>query len=320
MKKKIKIWMLVLMIIPLASGCINISLFPKSGRLKEEVITGKGEDKIVLVDVSGFISERAEGGLVKKPDMVSRIKEELTLAEKDDKVKAILLRINSPGGTITASDLIYHEVQRFKKKTGKKVIVSIMDLGASGAYYISMAADKIIAHPTSVTGSIGVIMMHVNFEGLMEKVGVGAESIKSGKLKDLGTPIKPLTPEAREVLQGVIDDMYHRFLAVIAEGRRNLSPEQIKRLADGRIFTASQAMKLGLVDKIGYLDDVIDLTKSEAGIKEAKVITYKRSRGYTNNIYSQTFHQPEPPFSAWGIDPKQLLQGGSPQFLYLWTP
>jgi len=321
LKNRLTLWFFVVPMIFFLSGCIyNISLLPKTGPLQETVVSGKGINKIALIDISGFISEEKPSGLIPQPDMVSRLKEELTAAAKDDKVKAVLLRVNSPGGTITASDLIYHEVLQFKKKTGKKVIVSILDLGASGAYYIAMAADKIISHPTSVVGSIGVIMMHVNFEGLMEKVGVSAEAIKSGPLKDMGTPVKPLTSESRDVLQGVIDNMYERFLMVITENRKNLSAEQIRKLADGRIYTASEALELGLVDSMGYLDEAIELTQSEAGISEAKVILYSRGEGTKNNIYSQVLQKPEAPFSAWGINPKQLLQGRAPKFLYLWMP
>ncbi len=313
--------LLVFLLSGLSSGCIyNISLLPKPGPLKEMVLSGEGIHKIALIDISGFISKEKPQGLIQSPDMVSRIKEELTVAEKDENVKAVLLRINSPGGTITASDLIYHEVMQFKKKTGKKVIASIMDVGASGAYYIAMAADKLVVHPTSVTGSIGVIMMHMNLEGLMEKVGISAESIKSGPLKDMGSPVKALSTESRAVLQGVIDDMYQRFLSVIKTGRKNLTADQIETLADGRIYTSSEALEVGLVDQIGYLEEVIELTQSEAGIKEAKVVVYSRSGGIKNNIYSEMFVKPERPFSVWGIDPKHLLQGGSAQFLYLWMP
>lgn len=321
LKNRIVLWFFIVPLIFLLSGCIyNISLFPKVGPLRETLVSGKGVNKIALIDISGFISEEKPSGLVARPDMVSRLKEELTAAAKDDKVKAILLRVNSPGGTITASDLIYHEVLQFKKKTGKKVIVSILDLGTSGAYYIAMAADKIVVHPTSVIGSIGVIMMHVNFEGLMKKVGVSAESIKSGPLKDMGSPMRPLSAESRGVLQGVIDDMYERFLMVIRENRKNLSAARIRKLADGRVYTASEALEFGLVDQIGYLDEAIELTQSEAGISEAKVILYSRGDGIKNNIYSQVLQRPETPFSAWGINPKQLLQAGAPKFLYLWMP
>ena len=305
----------------LVSGCVyNISLLPQPGPLEEKVVEGSGKDKILLLDVAGVISEEKPDGWVEKPDMVARIKEELKKAEADKAVKAVVLRINSPGGTVTASDIIYHEIVSFKERTGRKVIASIGDVGASGGYYIAMASDRILALPTTITGSIGVIMLHVNLQGLMEKVGVGAESIKSGAHKDMGIPTKPLAPEDRELFQTMINNMYARFLEVVGQGRKGLSADRIKTLADGRIYTATQAKEAGLIDDIGYLDQAIDLAKSEAGIKEAKVILYSRSGEYTNNIYSQAIQKEANPLATWGIDPKRLLQGGSAKFLYLWMP
>lgn len=319
-----KKWMFVgfgLVLSLLTSGCVyNISLFQKMEPLQEQLLEGSGGEKILLIDISGVISEEKEGGIVEGIDMVARVKEELRRAAEDKSVKAIVLRVNSPGGTVTASDLIYHEIRRFKERTGTKVIASILDVGASGAYYISMSADKIVAHPTSVTGSIGVIMLHVNLQGLLEKVGVGAEPIKSGANKDLGSPLKPLSPEDRRVLQGIINSMYGRFLEVIVEGRPELSPERIKELADGRVYTSVDAKEFGLIDQIGYLDEAIDLAKSEAGIQQAKVVLYKRPHQYKNNIYSEAFQKAANPLTVWGVDPKSLLQGGPAKFLYLWMP
>lgn len=306
----------------LLSGCIHnyISLFPQPGPVVEQVVDGSGKDKILLIDISGVISEEKPDGLIDRPDMVARVKEELKKAEGDKAVKAVVLRINSPGGTVTASDIIYHEVRRFKERTGRKVIASIMDVGASGGYYIAMAADRIFAHPTTVTGSIGVIMLHVNLQGLMEKVGVGAEAIKSGENKDLGLPTKPLSPEDREIFQKMINDMYARFLEVVQQGRQGLAADRIRTLADGRIYTAKEAMEVGLIDQIGYLDQAIDLAKSEAGLKEAQVILYAQPGAYNNNIYSEAIRKEANPLSAWGIDPKRLLQGNSAKLLYLWMP
>ncbi|MFQ5597249.1 MAG: signal peptide peptidase SppA [Nitrospiria bacterium] len=302
-------------------GCFyNISLLPETKPLQESVVGGSGVDKIVLINVSGFISEQKPSGLIDKPDMVARIKEELNRAAQDKDVKGILLKINSPGGTVTASDLIYNEILQFKKKTGKTVTASILDLGTSGAYYIAMAADQVLVHPTSVIGSIGVIMLHVNVEGLMKKVGVGAESIKSGVNKDLGSPLKPLSPEGRGILQVIIDNMHARFLKVIEAGREGLSPQRIQDLADGRVYTAAEAKASGLVDDIAYLDQAIDITKAKAGIQKARLVIYARGGEYKNNIYSQALQPSADPLTQWGIDPKTLLRGGSPRFLYLWSP
>jgi len=168
-----------------SSGCsfISVSLVPYVEPLRETTLMGKGKEKVLIVEISGIISEeekRGIAGLSGEPDMVARIKEELKTAAKDKHVKAVVLRINSPGGTVTASDMIYHEIEQFKKKTNNKVIACIMDLGASGGYYVAVSADRIIAHPTTVTGSIGVIMLNLSVEGLLQKIGVKDTSIKTG--------------------------------------------------------------------------------------------------------------------------------------------
>lgn len=303
------------------TGCVfNISLFPTIEPLQEKILEGSGKEKIALIDLSGLISDEKEDGIMDLPDMVARVKEELSSAASDKAVKAIILRINSPGGTVTASDLIYHEVQLFKEQTGKTVIAAITDIGTSGAYYIAMAADQIVAHPTAVTGSIGVIMLHINLQGLMEKIGVGAESIKSGRHKDLGLPTQPLSAEGREILQGVIDTMYGRFLDVVAVGRKGLAPEKIRSLADGRIYSAREAKELGLVDEIGYLEQAIDSAKSKTGLKKATVIMYRRPHEFKSNIYSKTNKRVIDSLPSFGIVPDHFLERGYTKFLYLWIP
>lgn len=301
------------------SGCMfNVSLFPDVKPLQESVLQGKGKAKVAIIDVSGVISEEGTDGMVEAPGMVARIKEGLTLAASDEAVKAVVLRINSPGGTVTASDLIYHEIQQFKRQTGRPVIAAIVDIGASGGYYIAMAADQIIAHPTSITGSIGVIMLHINLQGLMEKVGVGAESIKSGALKDMGSPTKPLSLESRQIIHGVIDDMYGRFLDVVVQGRAALTREKIKALSDGRIYTATEAKGHGLIDRIGYLDEAVEMAKTKAGIQEAQVIIYQRPHEFKTTIYSKLAAAHSP--SLLGMNARDMILGGSTKFMYLWIP
>ena len=197
--------------------------------------------------------------------MVAQIKEQLIRAGDDSHVKAVVLRINSPGGTVTASDIIYHELQAFKERRKIPVIASIMDVGASGGYYVAMAADKVMVHPSSVTGSLGVIMMTVNARGLLEKIGLEANTITSGPRKDMGSPFRTMTDEERGIFHSVIMSFYERFLNVIHEGRKNLSPETIRKFADGRIYSGEQATAIGLVDGIGYLDDAIDVAKRKPG-------------------------------------------------------
>ena len=191
--------------LPLA-GCITINLMPSTGPLKETQVSGTGAAKILMIDLSGVISSRdQESSLGEKPNMVAEIKEELSRAAEDDKVKAVVLRINSPGGTVAASDILYHEVKAFKEKRKIPVVASIMDVGASGGYYVAAAADRIIAHPASVTGSVGVIMLTVNAQGLLEKIGVQTTAVTSGPRKDMGSPFRPMTPEERAIFQSVID-------------------------------------------------------------------------------------------------------------------
>ena len=172
------------------SGCVTINLIPSPGPLRENVLEGEGDSKVLLIELSGLISSQDRSGVLQRPNLVAHMKEMLSLAEKDSDIKAIVIRINSPGGTVTASDVLYHEVLKFKKKRDIPVITSIMDLGTSGGYYVAAAGDAIIAHPSSVTGSIGVIMLTVNASGLLEKIGVEATAVTSGPRKDMGSPLR----------------------------------------------------------------------------------------------------------------------------------
>ncbi len=308
-----------------SSGCsfISISLVPSVEPLKETTVSGSGKDKILIIDISGIISgekRRGLAGLSDEPDMVARIKEELKMAARDKHMKAIILRINSPGGTVTASDMIYHEIEQFKKNTDRKVIACIMDLGASGGYYVAVSADKIIAHPTTVTGSIGVIMLNLSVEGLLQKIGVKDTSIKTGEHKDMGSPLKTMTDEERKIFQGIMDNMYERFLSVIAETRKELTPEKLRSLADGRIYTSQQALESGLIDQIGYLDEAILMAKEAAGLTEARVVIYHRPGAYKNNIYSHLSSAGFGTINLLNFDLKSFVNSGTPSFMYLWAP
>ncbi len=301
-------------------GCafIKASLIPTPKPLRETTISGTGKNKILLVDISGIITERKRStltGLAEKPSLISRLREELDKASKDSKIKAIVLRINSPGGTVTASDIIYHEIKEIKKKRPIKVIAALMDIGTSGAYYAALSADKIVAHPTSITGSIGVVVLKFNLESLLRKVGIEDESVKSGDKKDFMSPLRPQTAEERKILQGIIDELHQQFIDVIAKERDGINIEEIKRNADGRIFTSDRAFELKLIDQIGYLEEAIELAKIEAGITEAKVIAYRRPEEWRTNIYSSAdTHQFFALLSHFFMDTM------TPQFMYLWVP
>jgi len=312
---------LVLLFVGLSvSGCtFNFTLLPGQGPLQEIQVGGTGAAKVLLIEVSGMISSQEKDGLIPAPSLLARIKEQLAKATQDDQVKAVVLRINSPGGTVTASDIIHHELKAFKASRKIPIIASIMDLGTSGGYYIAAAADTVLAHPSSVTGSIGVIMLTINARGLLEKVGVEATAVTSGPRKDMGSPFRVMAPEERAIFQGLIDSFYQRFLTIVQEGRPQLQMEQIKKLADGRIYTGDQAKAAGLVDDLGYLEDAIELAKKKAKLPEARVVTYQRPGEYSNNIYSKLL-APGPLAGFADLDIMALARGGTPQFMYLWMP
>jgi protease-4 len=305
----------------LQAGCITVNLIQPPGPVQETLLSGTGDAKVLLLDLSGVIGSQDGNGLIPQPNMLATFKEELGRASKDDKIKAVVVRINSPGGTVTASDILYHELKTFKAAKKVPIVVSMMDVAASGGYYLAMAGDSLLVHPSTVTGSIGVIMLTVNARGLLEKVGVEANAITSGPRKDMGSPFRLMTAEEKAIFQGVIDSFYQRFLAVVQEGRPNLSAEQIKKLADGRIYSGEQAKAAGLVDDIGYLDEAIDQAKKKAGLKEAKIVTYRRPGEYQNNIYSRVLQGGGSGFASLAnIDLLSMVRGGTPQFMYLWMP
>ncbi|HUG38294.1 MAG TPA: signal peptide peptidase SppA [Candidatus Limnocylindrales bacterium] len=308
----------------LLAGCsvISIDFQPRIRPLDEETVEGSGRAKILMLDLSGVLADETVSFSLGTPPprvpLLARVREELRKAEEDDQVRALVLRINSPGGTITASDIIYREIRAFKERRKIPVVAAIMDVGASGGYYAALAADRILAHPTTVTGSIGVVMLTVNAQGLLEKIGVAPMAIKSGDKKDAGSPFRPLTPEERAIFQAVIDEMHGRFVSLIVESRK-IPEARVRALADGRVYTAEQARALGLVDRIGYLDEAVDMAKRAAGLDSARVIMYHRPREYRANFYSTT---PAPvPAGEALLAPLSALGGGAaPRFLYLWWP
>ncbi|MFH1015346.1 MAG: signal peptide peptidase SppA [Nitrospirota bacterium] len=212
---------------------------------------------------------RIEGPIMDSKNTIDEIKGYL----KDASIKAIVLRVDSPGGAVAPSQEIYEEVKKATLK--KKVIVSMGSVAASGGYYISAPADRIIANPGTLTGSIGVIMEIPNIEGLMNKIGVKTEVIKSGRHKDIASAFRKMGKEERLILQGVLDDVHEQFIKAVSDGRK-IPFDEVKKLADGRIFTGKQAMEARLVDELGTLEDAIAAAGRLAGIKgEPEVVTKK---------------------------------------------
>ena len=226
--------------------------------------------KIVVIPLSGTITT---GGSLLFPGSTITpgvVRDYLTKAEKDTAVKAIVFHIESPGGEIAPCQEILWEIERVKE--AKPIVVSMGGTAASGGYYISTQADKIVALPTTMTGSIGVISQVINIEGLLEKLGIQIETFKGGKYKDMYSGFREMTPEEEEIMQGMIDEYYEQFIDVVAEGR-GLGKEEVRNLATGQIYTGTAAKELGLVDELGGLDTAIDLATELAGI-EAPIVEY----------------------------------------------
>ncbi len=297
-------------------GCfiIKVNLTPEVHPLEERVISEAGKDKILLMDVTGVITSEESSSVLggkKEPGMIALVREQLDKARRDKNVKAMVIRINSPGGGVTASDMLYHEIKKFRKDTGVKVVAHLLDTGTSGAYYTALAADRISAQPTSVTGSIGVTMLRIDATGLMQKIGVQALEISSGAEKGMGSPFRPVSSEERKIFQGMIDSMYGRFVSVVAE-ERNMAPERVRQLADGRIYTSQEAKDGGLIDAIGYLEDAFTQAKTLAGLERATIVAYQRPGEYRPNIYSMNMNLINLSLGD--------IAGPGIKFTYLWLP
>jgi protease-4 len=222
-------------------------------------------DKIAIVEVRGVITQS------------SGVIEELQQYLADDGVKAIILRVDSPGGGVGPSQEIYREIMRIKSSSKRKVVTSMGSVAASGGYYIASASDLIVANPGTITGSIGVIMQFSNFEDLLKKIGVKGVVLKSGEHKDIGSPFREMTPEEKRIMQEVLDNVHQQFIQAVADGRK-LDRSKVAQIADGRILTGEQAKNLGLVDQLGNLQDTIDITAKLAGIVGKPNILYPKRR------------------------------------------
>ncbi len=232
-------------------------------------------DFVGLLHVEGIISSGGGGGgMFSEPSAGSDyIQSLLDDAAGNPRLKALLIRINSPGGSAPASEEIYHAIQRFKKETGVPVVVSMADVAASGGYYIAASADKIYANRSTFTGSIGVILPLLQYHGLFDKIGLSASEIISGKYKDIGSPTRPMTPEEKHMLQTMTDQVHQQFIDAVAEGRKTaLSRDALLKVADGRILTGEQAHKAKLVDEIGTFHDATQAAGKLAGLGADPVV------------------------------------------------
>jgi protease-4 len=281
-------------------GCVGmrfiIELTPTSDDLTETTVMdddgaglGTSAGKVALIDVTGLIIDAERREIITRGENpVARFAEALRKAEKDSDVKAVIVRINSPGGTVAASDLMYRELKHFGEKSGKPVVVLMAGVAASGGYYLSCAGDEIIAHPTTITGSIGVVMQTFNFSEGMNRIGIHADAITSGPNKDVGNPFEPMPAEHRALLQGIINEFYENFLSVVKENRTHLSEADLEWITDGRIITGARAAEVGLVDGLGDLRDAFDAVKARAGLRTARLVKYHRPMEHVGSAYAES--------------------------------
>jgi protease-4 len=283
-------------------------------RIQEVPVAGEeGKPKIVIIPVHGLLMPG--GGPVGSHDPARVLKVMLDSAQADSDVAAILLEVDSPGGALTTCDVMYKHVRDYKARTGKTVVALMHDTAASGGYYISCAADRIVAHRTTLTGSIGVMMPMMDASGLLRMIGVSDRTITSGRFKNMTSPFAQKTEEERRaedaIFQSVIQDMYDQFVEVVVEGR-GMDDQQVRKLADGRIYTGSQALANGLVDALGYEEDAVAVAQELAGVKEVEVVRYARMKSLVETLLARA--DPPPVNAALGALPALA----TPRPMYLW--
>jgi protease-4 len=273
--------------------------------LAEEILReGPRTNKIVVVNIQGIIDGgQAEG-----------FRAQLEMAKDDKRVKAVIVRVSSPGGTIAGSDRIYNEILKFREEEGKPIVAFMQGMAASGGYYTSVACDRIVAEPTTITGSIGVMFGHFVLQQLLEeKLGIKPVIITAGKKKGWPSMFQDFTDKQREYVQDkLITPAYERFVQIVADGRSLLSLPDVRDLADGGIYGAQEALENKLIDKTGYLDDAIEEVKSLANIEKAQVVEYRRPFSLAKLLSYKSR-------SRFSIDTSTLYELSVPQVLYLWS-
>lgn len=311
---------LLMLVYTSASGFGGTATAEPDGALFEVVVVEddpEAEGRLLRIPIEGAIAEGASPVIGAPGGTVSQVRRSLALAERDDRIKGVLLDINSPGGGVTDSDLIHGEITDFRERTGKPVLALFGDISASGGYYIAAACDGIMARRTTITGSIGVVMNTLNYGEAAKKIGIEQVTITSSRTpyKDIMSPTRPMTDEERAILTGIVDELYDRFVDVVDAGREDLSREQVLALANGSIYSASQALSNGLIDDIGTRGDALRELRRLAGVSKAMVVEHRRRPGFAELLFG--VRSPNPSLST---SVAQLLRSTTgPKFLYYWT-
>lgn len=279
------------------SGCANIEIGPNYNKpFKEQVLqpAKAAQSKVLLIEVRGILNDDPDKSwLGEAPSLLDSVLMQLKKAEADERIRTVLLKLNTPGGSVTASEILYHELQAFQQRTGKKLYVQMMDVAASGGYYLALAADHIQAHPTSVTGSVGVVSLTPDLSGTLEKIGVGVNVYKSGESKDMGSPFRSATAEDRRLFQSLVEEMAQRFHRRVAE-HRGLSDAQMEEVKSARIYTGLAAHQAGLVDSLGYLSQAVEAACELGGLPPCEVVSYRYRTNDNAGLYSPSAQAPLP--------------------------
>jgi protease-4 len=287
-------------------GVAAIFATGQRGFLTEEVIqAGPKTTKIAVISVNGIIDDTRS----------SEVYEQIKTAKSDSRVKGLIIRIDSPGGMISSSDQIYNEISKYQRETNKPVVAFMQGIAASGGYYAAVSCDKIIAEPTAITGSIGVIIGHFVLQELLEqKLGIQPVIIKSGPKKDWPSPFQMVTDEQKQYLQDkLVTPAYERFVQLVAESRSEvLTIDDVRRLSDGSIYSAKEALDEKLIDQIGYLDDAINLVKALAELEQAEVIEYRKPFSLSDILSAGSA-------GSLKITSSALYEFSTPKIMYLWS-
>jgi len=312
----------ILMLILALPGCASVKLFRDySEPLREFTLEGRGPDKVALIYVRGTLETGPnEGAFRERPGIVQETVAQLNKAAADPAVKALVLMVNSPGGSATASEILYGEILAHKKKTKAKLVVCMLDVAASGGYYISLPADAIVAHPTSITGSVGTLFIRPRVTGLMGKIGVDMDVTKSGTNKDMGSPFREPSREELEMFQDIVADLNTHFLELVAKHRK-LSDDSLRQVATARVYTADQAHRIGLVDEIGDMSHAVAKARQLAGLpKDASLVAYRRTEYADDNPYNTFLNRAGSGHALVDLGAAGDLLRRRAGFYYLWEP
>lgn len=276
------------------AGCspltLSMRLGPPDEPLREaEVLSEPGarRDRVAVIDLRGMIVDGNEPGLFGGVNPVDEFTARLRMAEQDRRVRAVIVRINSPGGTVTGSDILHREIRAFRERSGKPVVASLGEVAASGGYYVALAADEIVASPTTVTGSIGVIIPTINVSDGLGRIGVRSRAVTSGPHKDLANPLEPMRESQYEILQGMVDEFHDSFRSMVVSRRSDagLSEGSLDEITDGRVFTGERAASLGLVDAVGGVHEAFDRAKALAEVDAARLVKYHVRGSRPRTVY-----------------------------------